>query len=80
MKLIKETNRIVGTIRGYDGVCDGCGTPLTYDDELIVIEILNMPDKVLLVPVDRIICPHCNLELSIIKMWKSLEVSEELKK
>ena len=39
MKIIKETNRIIGTVQEYKGVCDGCYMDLEYIGELIVIEV-----------------------------------------
>jgi hypothetical protein len=79
VNVIKETSRTVVTLERYDGVCDGCGTPLSYVGQLILIEILNNDDVMVLVPIDRLVCPFCNKDIVTIKLWKNLEVSKELK-
>jgi hypothetical protein len=80
MKIIKETSRKVGTIDGYTGWCNSCGTLVEYSERLIVIEIADDEEKVTLVPVDRLVCPECNKELITIYIYKNLEVTEELAK
>jgi hypothetical protein len=78
MEIIKETNRLVAAITGYDGICDGCGTPLTYPGELIIIVAYESDKCDLLVPVDRLSCPYCSKSIQVIRRWKTLEVSKEL--
>lgn len=78
MKIIKKTSRKIGTVREYKGVCEGCGAELEYLDELIVIEIGLDDEKAMLVPIDRLICSSCNHEISILKLYRSMEISGEL--
>lgn len=78
MDLIKKTNRKIGRLDHYDGICGGCGTPLTYDGELIVVTILDNDEKLLLVPIDTIACPCCSRDILVITLWKNLDVSKEL--
>lgn len=80
MNIIKETNRRVVKMMGYQGVCDGCGTPITYDDELLVIEVPDMEndERVVVVPIDILVCPSCRHTIQAIRIWKNLEITSEL--
>lgn len=78
MKIIRETIRKVGKIDDYRGICDGCGTPVECDEELIVIEVADLEDRVILCPADRLVCPHCSRELVTINIYKNMDVSGEL--
>lgn len=78
MNIIKETERKVVNMVGYRGVCNGCNTPLEYEDSLIVIIIKEFPDKDVVVPIDTLSCPYCSLEIATLTVYKSLEVTSEM--
>ena len=79
MNIIKETDRKMGTLQEYKGICDGCGVDLEYTGELIVIELQKTDDAFYLCSKDRLVCPNCNNEIAILKLYKNLEISAELK-
>ena len=78
MKIIKETSRKIGTIQTYRGVCDSCGTPVEYNDELVVIEIDSTEEKYVFVPVDCLVCPECSKQIHVIYVYKSMDISGEI--
>jgi dUTPase len=80
MIIIKETNREIGTLGGYNGICDGCQIDLEYKGDLVVIKVDENDEEVVLVSKDRIICPNCNKEIVTMKLYKNLEISRELNK
>ena len=79
MKLIKRTDRKVSSVRNYSGVCHQCNSPIEFEHEMIVVEIENTDDYWRVVPVDIFECPHCGEKIITMMVFKSLEVSKELK-
>lgn len=80
MKIIRETERKIARMRGYDGICDSCGTLLTCDEELFAIVIADLEDRLVLVPIDRLVCPECNKDIIKMNAFKSMEVTGEIAK
>lgn len=79
MKIIKETDRKIVNMGGYMGVCHGCNTPLEYEDNLIVIIVKEFPDRKIVVPIDTLSCPYCSKDIATMTIYKSLEVTNEIK-
>ncbi len=79
-QMIKKTNRRIVKNYGYGGVCHDCNSPVAYDEEMLVIEIAETNEYWLGVPVDAYECPYCSKPVSMMKVYKSLEVSKELSK
>lgn len=79
-EIIKETDRPMGYMDYYEGVCDGCVTPLKYQGRLVVIEVAKDDECTYLCPKDRLVCPNCNLEIVILKIYQNMDVSAEFKK
>ena len=78
MRLLKETSRKVLVIENYRGVCDGCQTPIEYNERLILIEIERTEDHGLYVPIDILACPYCCKTVGAINLY-NLEVTEEIR-
>jgi hypothetical protein len=80
MNIVKETSRKIVRTENYQGVCDGCGVNLEYKGELIavIVEEGSVFDR--LVPVDLLSCPSCYREIMTMKIYKSLDVSAEIRK
>ena len=78
MQIVKETSRKVVGMHNYTGICDSCGTPIEYEDELIVIIVDESPEMDVVVCVDQIVCPACRHEIIRMKVYKNLEITEEL--
>lgn len=78
MEILKETERKVVGMSGYRGVCNGCNTPIEYLDSLIVIIVKEFPDKDIVVPIDRLVCPYCFLEIASMTIYKNLDISKEI--
>ncbi len=79
-QLIKKTHRKVILNIGYGGVCHNCNSPIAYDDEMIVVEIVKTDDFFLAVPIDSYECPYCNAHVETIRVYRSLDVTKELSK
>ncbi len=78
--LIKQADgKIVYLPTGYDGVCHSCNSPVSYQEK-IVVKIIKETDAVVLFEcLDDMVCPHCLKPIISILIYKSLEVSQELK-
>lgn len=79
MKLIKETERRVVAMTGYIGVCDGCGTPIEYEEPLVIIILEELEDRDVVVPADRLACPNCLKTFATMTIHKNLDVTEEIR-
>ena len=79
-QLIRKSHRKVVLNIGYGGVCHACNSPVAYDDEMLLVEVIKTDVYWIGVPVDIYECPHCNTHVETIRIYKSLEVSKELSK
>lgn len=77
--LIRKTNRRIGKVQGYEGACVKCGARVTYSEEFMVIEIANNDDAIQVVPIDAFFCPYCDTHVHLMTLFKSLEVTDELR-
>ena len=77
MELIKSTSRRIVTIPNWGGICDKCGTPVTFPSELIVVIVLEEPNYDILVPIDILECPECKTIMHIMRIFKNMEVTAE---
>lgn len=80
MKIIKETERKVLKFHGYKGTCDACVIELTYEDDLIGIVVDETDDRLVIVPIDILSCPHCFKTIGTISILKDHMIEEENKK
>lgn len=78
MNIIKETDRKIGTLQEYHGACDGCQVDLEYIGELVVIEVENTDDVVSLCPKDTLVCPNCNHQIALLRLYKNLDITAAL--
>ena len=77
-QLIRQTHRKVVLNVGYGGICHACNSPVAYDDEMLVVEVINTDAYWIAVPIDSYECPHCGTHIETIRVYKSLEVTKEL--
>jgi hypothetical protein len=63
----------------YGGVCDHCGSSVE-SKEIVAIEIFKNEVVSIIFPLDELCCPSCYTKMSFIRIWASLDVTQELKK
>ena len=80
MKLLKETNRRVVSMAHYRGVCDGCGSPFEYEEDLIVVLVFESPEKDIVAPIDDLRCPYCDAFVNRMTVYHNMDISQELGK
>jgi hypothetical protein len=61
----------------YDGICDKCGTPVTYFDGFQCLKLKETDRVVIFAPLIRLTCPFCNVSIDIVRQYKSLDVTLE---
>ena len=77
--LIRETFRRIVQTQGYRGVCDACGGEIEYLEPFLVIEIEDTDLAYYVVPIDLFKCPHCDVGVQLMRIWKSVDITDELK-
>ena len=79
-KLIRKTFRKMMQCKDYSGICRECNSPISYDGEILAIEIEDTPEKWVAVPVDVFQCPYCQKAICKLVVYKTIEVSAEFSK
>jgi uncharacterized protein with PIN domain len=79
-ELIKKTNRKVVINFDFVGVCHNCNSPVIYHGEMISIGVEEKEDYWSVIPIDTYECPYCNKPIEIVKIYKALDVTNELSK
>lgn len=79
MELIKQTFRRVIEIQGYRGTCWTCYGAIEWLEPLVVIEIADTELYFEVIPIDAMMCPYCHEPVRGMQIWKSIDITEELK-
>ena len=83
MELIKDDvqfyEKKIAILPFYEnGICNECGSPVEYKDEILAVEIKDTEKWVIFVPLTQLKCPWCKCPVKSMLIWKNLDVTEEL--
>ena len=68
------------SLRGYSGVCDGCGTEVHLNRDVLGLKYINtVGGAEIFLPLSTLVCPNCRRPFTFIRRWASLNITEELK-
>jgi len=73
---LKKERKII-IHKGYGGACQHCGAPIEIQ-EVVGIELFDDAVMSIMFPFDIFYCPICYQQLNFIRVWKSLDVTQEL--
>lgn len=78
-EIIRETHRRLIEAAGYKGTCLNCGEAIESSEPFFAIEVEDTEFYRVVVPIDIMACPHCLWNVEGMQVWKSVNVTEELK-